>query len=50
MSVKKALNINNTADIEKRIVTGSYIGLTAKGVSVFVPLKSWNRYGLQTII
>lgn len=49
MSVKNVLGVKTPGELTRR-VHGKFIMLTARGISVSVLLKDWNRLGLEAFI
>lgn len=50
MSIRKILSANNLAEITRKVVAPDAICIGRNGVFVTVPLREWNRYGLDCIV
>lgn len=47
MSIRKVLSADKPSDLTRKVLPSGMIYLSRGGISVIVPLKDWNRLGLD---
>lgn len=48
MSIRKVLSAEKPSDLTRKILPSGMIRLERGGISVIIPLKEWNRLGLDS--